>query len=100
MADVIQHFLDLDNALGQQAPVGFDLCLARAAKKAETAALTLKVGPGSNQAALLVDEVREFDLQPPFPRPGAFAEDLEDQPGPVQNLGIPGRLEIALLNGR
>ena len=42
----------------------------------------------------------EFDLQRAFPGLGAAAEDFEDQPGAVENLGAPGLLEIALLDRR
>ena len=37
--------LDTDDALTDQATIGFDLGLAWSAKKAEAAALSLKVGP-------------------------------------------------------
>jgi len=43
--------------------------------------------------------MRQFDLQPPFRCCGAFAENFEDQPGPVYDLGAPGFLKIALLDG-
>jgi hypothetical protein len=44
------------------------------------------------------DEVGEFDLQAPFPRPRAPAEDLENESGAIEHLGSPCRLEIALLH--
>ncbi len=68
---------DID-ALADQPPVGLDLSLTGAAEKAEAAALTLKVGPRSDQPALLIDEMGELDLKAPFPRPRALSEDLED----------------------
>ena len=74
--------------------------LARAAEKTEAAALALQMRPGPNEPAFLIDEMGEFDLQAPFPRPRAFAEDLQDQPGAVEHLGVPRGLEIALLHGR
>ncbi len=44
--------------------------------------------------------MRQFDLQPPFPRRGALAEDLQDDGGAIQNLAVPGLLQIALLHRR
>ena len=88
------------DALADEAAVGLDLGLAGAAEEAEAAALPLEVGPGPHQPALLIDEMGELDLQAPFPRPRPFAEDLEDQSGAVEHLGLPRRLEIALLHRR
>ena len=42
----------------------------------------------------------EFDLQRALARPRPFAEDFEDQPGPVDDLGLERLLEIALLHRR
>ncbi len=44
--------------------------------------------------------MREFDLQRTFLGLGAAAEDFEDQSGAVENLGVPGLLQIALLDRR
>ena len=44
--------------------------------------------------------MRQFDLQRAFLGLGAAAEDFEDQPGAVEHLGVPGLLEIALLDRR
>ena len=73
-----------------QAAVGLDLRFAGAAEKAEAAALAFEMGPGPHQPALLIVEMGELDLQAPFPRPRARAEDLEDQAGAVEHLGVPG----------
>ncbi len=69
----------LRHAVADHAAVGLDLGLAGAAEEAEAAALALEVGPAAHQAAGLIVEMGQLDLQPPFGRGGALAEDLEDQ---------------------
>ena len=90
--------LDLDDALADQAAVGFDLGFAGAAQKAEAAALALQMGPAAHQARALIGQMRQLHLQPPFPRARALAEDLQDQRGAVEHLGRPGLFQVALLH--
>ena len=88
------------DAVADQAAVGFDLGFAGAAHEAEAAALALQMGPGPHQPAALIVEMRKLDLQRAFLGLGAAAEDFQDQPGAVEHLGVPGLLEIALLDRR
>src|SRR5690606_17956690 len=62
--------------------------------------LTLEVRPAAHQTALLVVEVRQLDLQPPFGRGSSLSEYLEDQPGAVDHLALELFFEIALLDRR
>jgi hypothetical protein len=97
---LLQFGLDPHNALGDQATVAFDLAFARAAEKAEAAALPFQVSPAAHQARALIVQMRQFHLQAPFPRGGALAEDFQDHGGAVEHLAVPGLLQIALLHGR
>ncbi len=97
--DLFELALELDDLVLQQAAVGFDLGFARSTHEARTTALAFKVGPGTDQTALLVVEMRQFDLQRAFLGGGAAAEDFEDQARPVDDLGVPFLFEIALLDG-
>ena len=95
---VFELLADLDDALADQAAVGFDLGFAGTAEEAEAAALALKMGPASDQPAALIGEMGELDLQAPFPRLRAFAEDFQDERGAIEHLRVPRLLQIALLH--
>ncbi len=97
---LFQFILQTRDAFADQAPVGLDLGLTRTAHEAEAAALALEVSPRPHQAAALIVQMRKFDLKRALLGLGASAENFEDQPGPVENLGIPGLLEITLLDRR
>ena len=87
-ADLLQLFPQAPHALADHSPVGLDLRLARAAQEAKAASLAFKVGPTAHQSALLIIEMRQFDLQPPLRSRGTLAKYLEDQPRPVDDLAL------------
>ncbi len=98
--DAVELALQPCDALADQPAVDFELALAGAAQKAEAAALAFEMGPRPHQPRALVGERRQLDLQPAFMGARALAEDFEDQPGAVDDLGLPASLEIALLHRR
>ena len=96
--DLVELAADLRHAVADQPPVGLDLGFAGAAEEAEAAALALEVGPAADQPARLIIEMGELDLQPAFRGRRALAENLEDQPGAVDHLGLGLLLQILLLD--
>src|SRR5215469_10210713 len=97
---VFEFAPDLANALADQPAVDFELAFAGAAEKTKPAALALEMGPGANEARALIGQRRELDLEPPFIGASTGAKDLENEPGAVDDLGLPAPLQIALLHGR
>ena len=98
------NFLDFifkaRDAVADQAAICFNLRFAGTTHEPEAAALALQMGPRSHQAAALIVQMRKLDLQRAFLGLGAATEDFEDQACAVEDLGIPGFLEVALLDRR
>ena len=86
------------HSVADHSPVSFYLCFSGAAKKAEAAALSLKMGPAADQSTGLIIEMRYFDLKAPFGACCAFPKDFKDQPGSVDHLGIERLFQIVLLD--
>ena len=96
---LFQFLFQLDDLVGQQPPVGFNLGFARAAHDPDTAALALKVGPGADKAGLFIAQARQLHLQLALAGAGPAGKDFQDQTGAVYHLDLPGLFQIALLDG-
>ena len=59
--------------------------------------LYVKAGIGRDKAALLVIQMGQFNLQPPFFGLSARTEDFQNESGSIQNLSVPFFFKIALL---
>ena len=84
-------------------PLGILKALGRGetpADLAEAASLALQMGPGTHQAAALVGQMGQFDLQRTLFGPRATPEDFENEPSAVEHLGAPGLFQVALLYRR
>src|SRR5256886_12641741 len=82
--------------LGNDAPIGLELRLARAAQS-DTALLALEVRPTAYQAAADVPQLRELDFELAFEAAGALREDIEDQAVAVEHPPLGELLEVAFL---
>ena len=98
--NLFQLVLEAADTLADQATVCFDLGFAGTAHETKAASLAFQMRPRPDQARALIVQMRKLDLQRAFFCLGAAAEDFEDQPGAVDNLGVPGLLEVALLDRR
>ena len=98
---VFQLALQLQDLLLQHAAVGLDLGFARAAEKTAAAALTFEVGPAADQPALLVFEMRKFDLKRALLGAGACGRRFRGStPVRSSTLAFSAVSEIALLHRR
>ena len=84
------------DAVGEQAPVRFQLRLARAAQ-ADAAFLSLQVRPASDEPRGDVTELRQLDLELAFETARALRKDVEDEAVAIQHAALDKLLEIAFL---
>jgi hypothetical protein len=89
----------LVNPVFDQTAIDFELLFAGAAH-ADAGFDARQVGPHPLQSRQRVLELRQLDGQAGFVRLGIGREDVEDQLGPVDDLGARRLFEIARLAGR
>ena len=97
-AHAFQVVLDLLDAAGDAAAVGFQLGFAGTAG-ADAAAQPRHLHAVAGEARQQVVQLRQFHLQAAFAGAGARGEDIEDELGAVDDLGIEGLFQVALLGG-
>ena len=98
--DFFEALLELLHAPGKQAAIEFELGFAGTAQADRAAALALKVGPAAHKARRHVLQLGQLDLQLAFVRAGALGEDVEDEPGAVDDAALGIFFQIALLHRR
>lgn len=99
-ANGVQIAGDAINTLGNLSAVGFELGFTFTPAHTDTAFLTRQVAPKPRQARQQVLKLREFDLQLAFASAGALGEDVENECGAIEDLGIENLFEVAALRGR
>ena len=100
LLDLLEPPVERLHALGEQAAVGFELCLARTTIADAATALTFEVGPAAHQARRDVLELRELHFELAFVAARALREDVEDQPRAIEHAALDEFFEIALLRRR
>src|SRR3546814_3096740 len=80
-----------------QAAIHFQLRFARAATRANPAALTLKVGPHPCKPARQVLQPGQLHLKLALPAFGPKSEDIQNQRNPIKDPAVELLLKIALL---
>jgi hypothetical protein len=98
--DLVEFLFQAGDLLLQDPTVRLDLGFPRAADKTQAATLAFEVCPTADQAAALIVQMGEIDLQPPFPRLRPVGENFQNQPGAVDDFDIPLLFKIALLDRR
>ena len=100
LVDGGQLLLQQRDAVEDDAAVGLDLCLTGAAH-ADTAALTLEVGPHARQSRQQVLVLGELDLRLGAGRLRAAGEDVEDEARAVEDFHLQLALDVRhLLRGQ
>src|SRR6185295_771990 len=98
--DALELLANALDALADHAAIELDLCFARAAARADAAALPLEVAPAAHQSRREVLQPRQVDLELAFVAARALAEDLEDEHRANDNGATEVALEVALLRRR
>ena len=97
--DPVQAQTNLPNAIGEQAPVSFQLGFT-GTPQANAAALPLQVRPAPHQPGGQVTQLRQLYLQLAFKAARALGENIQDQSGTIHNPALQERFQIALLTRR
>ena len=98
-ANPFQLPLQARNPFLDAAPIHFQLRFPWAAGP-DSAGLARKVGPHSGEARQQILQLRELNLEPPFPAPRPLCENVEDKLGAVEDLAREQIFQIASLRRR
>jgi hypothetical protein len=98
LADAFELAFQLCDSLLHASAVHFELRLARS-PGADAARLPREVRPHTREPRQQILQLRELDLQPPFPAPRPLREDVENQLRAIEHLALEELLEVPALRG-
>lgn len=87
------------DAIAQQATVGLQLGLTRTAQ-ADPPFLALQVRPAAHQASRQMAQLRQLNLQLTFMGTRPLGEDIQNQPGAIDDAALAQTFQVALLRWR
>ena len=96
--DTRQFALDPCDLFVYLPPIRFNLGFTGPPKKTAAAALSLQMGPATDEAAALIGKMGKVNLQTAFPGSRAGPKYFQNQTGTIDDLAVPRPFKITLLD--